>query len=80
MQSIIGDFIEDSETLSASFCQESYLENEFRTSPVRTNRIKTITNDLGPMGDNCRLSVCIPAYQEAGIISNTLRNYTLFQT
>jgi hypothetical protein len=58
--------------------QQSYME-EILSDSDRNERIKNIANDLGTMGDFCRVAVCIPAYRESSLIRNTLENYTIHQ-
>lgn len=60
--------------------QEVYISEEKERSPDRISRINQIATDLGKMRTGCQMAVCIPAYRESGIIANTLRNYTIFQT
>lgn len=60
--------------------QERYIDRQFGSSKERMQRIQKIAEEFWTMSPDCRLSVCIPAYKEAGIITNTLKNYTLFQT
>ena len=59
--------------------QERYLETALESSVNRKGRVLSIADELGTMHEKCRFSVCIPAYQEASIIVNTLENYTLLQ-
>jgi hypothetical protein len=58
--------------------QQSYME-EILSDSERNERIKNIANDLGNMGEFCRVAVCIPAYRESSLIRNTLENYTIHQ-
>lgn len=57
--------------------QESYVNKILgqERGPV----IDTIAKSLGPMARQCRLSVCIPAYRESGVLERTLTEYTLRQ-
>ncbi len=60
--------------------QCAYLEIESKCFPERMVRVRDIAAQLWVMSPTCRLSVCIPAYREAGIIGNTLQHYTAYQT
>jgi len=60
--------------------QEVYITAEMAQNPAKAARVTAIAAELGNMRESCQMSVCIPAYRESGIISNTLNNYTTFQT
>lgn len=71
---------EDLENQKDDLKQAAYILDEKHRSSIRMSRINQIARELGNMRNGCQMSVCIPAYRESGIIVNTLRNYTVFQT
>lgn len=70
------DFSESAEPILG---QQKYISETFAQDTERMERVIAIANELGEMSQTCRLSVCIPAYRESGIIGNTLKHYTAYQ-
>lgn len=76
MEKINNDWLEK---LESHLHQRDYLESDNFWNTERLNRVKNIATAFGPMKNECKISVCIPAYRESGIISNTLEHYTTNQ-
>lgn len=72
-------FPHTSENKKPSLFQEKYIKEQLSQDHLRAERLKNIVSDLGPMKEDCKLSICIPAYRESWIIANTLKHYTLHQ-
>lgn len=72
-------FPHTSENKKPSLFQEKYIKEQLSQDHLRAERLKNIVSDLGPMNENCKISICIPAYRESWIIANTLKHYTLHQ-
>lgn len=45
--------------------QEKYIKEQLSQDHLRAERLKNIVSDLGPMKEDCKLSICIPAYRES---------------
>lgn len=72
-------FPHTSESKQSYLFQEKYIKEQLSQDHLRAERLKNIVSDLGPMNENCKISICIPAYRESWIIANTLKHYTLHQ-
>ena len=71
--------INKSDSLESSLFQLDYISQQLLKNPDRKIKLEKLVSMFWPMKNDCRLSVCIPAYRESWIISNTLRHYTLNQ-
>lgn len=67
------------ENIEPHLYQRNYIWSDSIWDLERVDRVKNIASMLGRMNKKCRLSVCIPAYRESGIINNTLEHYTVNQ-
>jgi len=71
--------INESDSLEQNLFQQDYISQQLLENPDRKDKLEKLVSMFWPMKNDCRLSVCIPAYRESWIISNTLRHYTLNQ-
>lgn len=72
-------FPHTSEKEKSRLFQEQYTTEQLAIDSERKERLTHIVSCLWPMKDECKLSICIPAYRESGIIENTLKHYTINQ-